>query len=120
MPYELLIKHFTASYSASRAALLEAWKMFRMKRVWIASNFCQPIYEEWLTEAILKGRIGSLKDSLMIPAIKQAWCGVEWVGPSQGQIDPVKEANAAAIRVEQGFSTESVKLWSLLVEISLL
>ena len=104
LPYELLIKHFTASYSASRAALLEAWKMFRMKRVWLSSNFCQPIYEEWLTEAILKGRIQA-KGFFDDPAIRQAWCGVEWVGPSQGQIDPVKEANAAAIRVEQGFST---------------
>jgi lambda family phage portal protein len=104
LPYELLIKHFTASYSASRAALLEAWKMFRMKRVWLASNFCQPIYEEWLTEAILKGRIEA-KGFFDDPAIKQAWCGVEWVGPSQGQIDPIKEANAAKIRVEQGFST---------------
>jgi lambda family phage portal protein len=104
LPYELLIKHFTASYSASRAALLEAWKMFRMKRVWLASNFCQPIYEEWLTEAILKGRIEA-KGFFDDAAIKQAWCGVEWVGPSQGQIDPIKEANAAKIRVEQGFST---------------
>lgn len=104
LPYELLIKHFTASYSASRAALLEAWKMFRMRRAWMTSNFCQPIYEEWLTEAILKGRIqanGFFDD----PAIKQAWCGVEWVGQSQGQIDPTKEANAAKIRVEEGFST---------------
>lgn len=104
LPYELLIKHFTASYSASRAALLEAWKMFRMKRTWLASSFCQPIYEEWLTEAILKGRIqanGFFDD----PAIKAAWCGVEWVGQSQGQLDPTKEADAAKIRVEEGFST---------------
>lgn len=43
LPYELLIKHFSASYSASRAALLEAWKMFRMRRSWLASDFCHPI-----------------------------------------------------------------------------
>lgn len=29
VPYELLVMHFTSSYSASRAALLEAWKQFR-------------------------------------------------------------------------------------------
>jgi len=57
IPYELLMKHFTASYSASRAALLEAWKMFRMRRSWMANDFCQPIYEEWLSEAVAKGRI---------------------------------------------------------------
>ena len=56
IPYELLVKNFTASYSASRASLLEAWKMFRMRREWLIGNFCQPVYEEWLTEAVVKGR----------------------------------------------------------------
>lgn len=104
IPYELLIKSFTASYSASRAALLEAWKMFRMRREWLVGNFCQPIYEEWLTEAVLKGRIkapGFFDD----PAIKAAWCGSDWYGDAQGQLDPLKEANAAKVRVEEGFST---------------
>jgi lambda family phage portal protein len=104
VPYELLVKNFTASYSASRAALLEAWKMFRMRREWLISGFCQPIYEEWLTEAVLKGRIkaeGFLDD----PAKRAAWCGAEWYGDAQGQLDPLKEANAAKVRVEEGFST---------------
>lgn len=104
IPYELLVKHFTASYSASRAALLEAWKMFRMRRAWLVQTFCQPVYEEWLTEAILKGRVqapGFFDD----PAIRAAWCGSEWHGPSQGQLDPLKEANAARVRVDENFST---------------
>lgn len=104
IPYELLIKNFTASYSASRASLLEAWKMFRMRREWLVNQFCQPVYEEWLTEAVLKGRIkapGFFDD----PAIRQAWCGAEWYGDSQGQLDPLKEANASKVLVEEGFST---------------
>ncbi len=104
IPYELLLKNFQASYSASRAALLEAWKMFRMRREWINGNFNQPIYEEWLTEAILKGRIQA-KGFFDDPAIKAAWCGAEWFGDAQGQLDPLKEANAAKVRVEEGFST---------------
>ncbi|MBY0088109.1 phage portal protein [Brevibacillus brevis] len=104
IPYELLLKHFTASYSASRAALLEAWKMFRMRRSWMSADFCQPIYEEWFVEAVIKGRIdapGIFDDPLLFKAYTKA----EWHGPSQGQLDPVKEANAAVIRVENGFST---------------
>ena len=104
IPYELLIKHFSASYSASRAALLEAWKMFRMRRKWFANDFCQPIYEEWLSEAVAKGRIyapGFFDD----PIVKAAYCKAEWHGPSQGQIDPLREVTAATRRVEQGFST---------------
>lgn len=104
IPYELLVKNFTASYSASRASLLEAWKMFRMRREWLVGNFCQPVYEEWLTEAVLKGRVkapGFFDD----PAIKAAWCGADWYGDAQGQLDPLKEANAAKVRVDEGFST---------------
>lgn len=104
IPYELLLKHFTASYSASRAALLEAWKMFRMRRSWLASDFCQPIYEDWFIEAVTKGRIdapGIFDD----PAIFKAYTKAEWHGPSQGQLDPVKEVNAAILRVDNGFST---------------
>ena len=64
----------------------------------------QPVYEEWLTEAILKGRIeapGFFED----PVVRKAWCGAEWFGDNQGQLDPVKEVSAAALRVENGFST---------------
>ncbi|MAY72069.1 MAG: phage portal protein [Halomonas sp.] len=106
VPYELLIKHFTASYSASRGALLEAWKMFRMRRQWLVESFCQPIYEEWLAEAIAKGRIaapGFFND----PTVRAAWSGSEWYGPTQGQLDPLKEANAAKVRVNEEFSTRT-------------
>jgi len=112
IPFELLIKHFSASYSASRAALLEAWKMFRMRRTWMANDFCQPIYEEFLAEAVAKGRIyapGFFND----PMVRKSYCGAVWNGPSQGQIDPLKEVEAAKRRVEQGFSTRAKETMEL-------
>lgn len=104
IPIELLQKHFTASYSASRAALLEAWKMFKMRRSWLASDFCQPIYEDWFIEAVSKGRIDApgLFDD---PAIFKAYTKAEWHGPAQGQLDPVKEVNASILRIDNGLST---------------
>jgi lambda family phage portal protein len=104
IPQELLLKSFQSSYSASRAALLEAWKMFRMRRQWTAKEFCQPVYEEWLTEAVAIGRIhapGFFND----PAIRRAWCRAEWNGPAPGQLDPVKEVAAAEKRIANGLST---------------
>lgn len=104
IPYELLLKNFQSSYSASRAALLEAWKMFRMRRQWTAKEFCQPIYEEWLAEAVALGRIrapGFFGD----PKIRKAWCQAEWNGPAPGQLDPVKEVEAAERRIALGLST---------------
>lgn len=106
IPYELLIKNFTASYSASRGALLEAWKAINMYRNWLAKDFCQPIYEEWLAEAVAKGRIiapGFFSDV----AIRKAYSGAEWNGPSQGLLNPVQEVQAAELRVNNGFSTRA-------------
>lgn len=104
IPRDLLLKEFNSSYSASRGALLESWKSFRMYREWFVSDFCQPIYEVWLSEAVARGRIkapGFFSDR----RIKEAWLGAEWIGPSQGQLDPVKEITAEIMAVENGFST---------------
>lgn len=104
IPYELLVKNFNASYSASRGALLEAWKMFKMYRTWLANDFCQPAYEEWFAEAVAKGRIqapGFFED----PLIRKAYTGAEWNGPAQGLLNPVQEVRAAESRVANGFST---------------
>ena len=106
IPYELLVKRFNASYTASKGALEEAWKMFRMYRAWLAADFCQPIYEEWLAEAAAKKRIdapGFFTD----PLIRKAYCRAEWNGPAKGMLDPVKEVTAAEKRVANGFSTRS-------------
>ncbi|MDR3265029.1 MAG: phage portal protein [Synergistaceae bacterium] len=104
IPAELMFLHFTASYSASRGALLEAWKLFFYWRKWLATNLCQPIFFEWLCEAVLKGRVnapGFFDD----PMKAYAYSWAEWNGPTQGQLDPLKEVKAAEARVQNGFST---------------
>lgn len=104
IPQELLYLHFTASYSASRGALLEAWKLFKYWRSWFAESFCKPVYEAFLTEAVNLGRIEApmyLKDDFH--AKLYAWS--EWVGPSQGQLDPTKEVQAAVMKIANNLST---------------
>jgi lambda family phage portal protein len=106
LPFELLIKHFTASYSAARAALLQAWGFFRMRRAWLAGAFCQPVYELVIANAVMKGRIAA-PGLLADPAIRAAWCGARWTGPSPGQLDPLKEVNAAEKRLALRLSTRT-------------
>lgn len=93
LPLELLIKHFTASYSASRAALEIAWQTFRRERSWLVANFCQPFYEWVIEEAVVMGRLeapGFFDD----PAIRRAWLHSEWYGQVKISLDPLKDANA--------------------------
>lgn len=104
LPYDVLIKEFNSSYSASRGALLEAWEAFKMRRVWFVDGFCQPIYEIWLAEAVARGRIkapGFFDD----PLLRAAWSGARWIGPVQGQLDPKKEAEAAIMLTNCGIKT---------------
>jgi lambda family phage portal protein len=104
IPFELLIKHFTASYSAARASRLEFWKFLAPVRGFVAADFCQPDYEDLLTEAVALGHLeapGFFED----PLARQAWLGCWWVGPAPGQIDEESEVDAAVTRINNGLST---------------
>jgi lambda family phage portal protein len=106
IPVELLLKHFTASYSASRAALLEAWRFFLRSRTWLVDEYCQPIWELVITEAIARGRL-SAPGFFTDPLIRMAYLGCEWTGDSMGQLNPIVEVKAADLKVAAGFSTEA-------------
>jgi lambda family phage portal protein len=106
VPFEILIKHFTSSYSAARAALLEAWKFFSARRTWLAGAFMQPIYETFLYEAIARGRLAA-PGWFTDPLIRRAYAGAEWIGPARGMIDEKKEIDAAAARIDNFLSTHA-------------
>lgn len=105
IPYEVLLKQFNASYSASRAALLDFWKRVRKYRALMVDQFCQPVYEEWLTDAIGLGRIELFPGGFDDPYIRRAMLRCIWTGSSAGSLDPQKEVAAADQKVKCGFST---------------
>ena len=75
-----------------------------MRRKWFVDDFCQPVYEVWLAEAVARGRVkapGFFSD----PLIRAAWCGARWIGPTQGSLDPLKEAKAAVLQIQHGLKT---------------
>ena len=102
LPYELLLKDFSkTNYSSARAALLEAWRFFRGRRQWLATYWANPVYELWLEEAVSAG----LVDAPDFYENRYAYSRAKWIGPGRGWIDPVKEAQAAQIRMDAGIST---------------
>ncbi len=104
IPPEVLFKQFTASYSAARGALNEFWRTCAMQRDWFKDDFCKPIYDEWFAEAVARGRIkapGFFSD----PAIRKTYIACTWSGPARTNLNPVQEVQAAALRVENCFST---------------
>jgi lambda family phage portal protein len=106
LPYEVLLQSFTASYSASRAALEMAWQTFATMRDWFQWKFCQPVYEWVITEAVASGRLAA-PGFFTDPIIREAWLGTEWIGPANISIDPQAEAKADEMDVNNGFKTAS-------------
>lgn len=104
IPRDVLLKEFNSSYSASRGALLEAYRAFKKRRKWLVDDFCQPVYEVWLAEAVAIGRINA-PGFFADPRIRAAYCGTQWIGPAQSQIDPSKEVKASILAVDRGFKT---------------
>ncbi len=102
LPYELVYKDFSKTkYSTAWTALLEAWRTFTTRRAWIASAWAQPRYELWLEEDINAGNT----EAPDFYAKRYAYTRAKWIGVGRGWIDPVKEAQAAQLRMEIGIST---------------
>lgn len=105
IPKEVLVKKYENNYTAARAALLDFWRTVRVYRTQFNDMFNQPIYEQWLAEAVATGRIeapGFFDD----PAVRHAWSGCTWMGASMGHVDPLKEVNAAAARIANNITTQ--------------
>lgn len=104
MPKEVVIKAFQSSYSASMAAISEAWRTYKTRRVWFANKFCKPAYQLLIYEAIALGRLyapGFFTD----PWIRKAYLGSYWIGPAQGHLNKSQEASAMATRLREHIST---------------
>jgi capsid protein len=106
VPYEMITMYFQSSYSASRAAMNMATANFKVMREQMASDFCQPIYEKFLTECVLEGYL-NLPHYFENKLARRAYTRAKWNGPSALQIDPQKEIEAAIKRASVGVSTLS-------------
>ena len=102
LPYELLLKDFSKSnYSSARAALLEAWRYFHGRRRWLTDYWLRAIYELWFEEAVNAGEI----EAPGFYENRYAYLRARFIFGGRGWVDPVKEAQAAGLRIEMGIST---------------
>lgn len=102
VPYEVMLKYFSSSYTAARAAFMEGWKTFRRSRMDLAVDFLQPVYETALMEFISLGLLqapGFFED----PLRRALWSQAIWVGDAPGQLDPLKETQAQKLQVDEQF-----------------
>ena len=104
IPGEVLLRHFSSSYSAARGAMIMAWQFFGRRRNRLSNRLCAPTYETVIMDAMSQGRL-DLPGFFTDPRARQAWLGAEWIGDAPPHIDETKAVGAARDRLELGIST---------------
>ncbi len=105
VPYEILLLHFTASYSASRGALEVFYLTYVMpKREWLSSLWCQVSYECWLFERVVRG-VYQMPGFLTNPARRTAWSRARHRGDGKITLDPAREAKALEVYEAHAWAT---------------
>lgn len=110
---EMLMKRYSTSYVAARAAFLDAWKhLLGMRTTIVVRSFCQPVYETWLAEAVAIGRIAA-PGFFADPLIRWAYTRANWTGDSQGSINPKDEVKALVDAVDNRLCSRERAEWEL-------
>lgn len=115
--YEQFSRDYTkTNYSSGKMASVETYKaMLAIKRA-VADAFASTAYRLWFEEALNKGEFTSVRRNM--PSFyerqnKEWFCNCDWIGASRGQVDELKETQAAILRMNNGLSdlaTENARL----------
>lgn len=110
LSYEQFSRDYSkTNYSSARASMSETWKYMQARKKTVADRLATQIYTLWLEEEINAGNIplppGKGPESFYDPVLREAYCSCTWIGASRGQIDELKETQAAVMRINSGLST---------------
>lgn len=117
--YEELSRDYSkTNYSSARAAMSQTHRFMQGRKKLVADRMANTVFRLWLEEAINQDQIVNFRASeagllysnghqnLMFDALSQA----TWIGASRGQIDELKETQAAVLRIKYGLSTHEDEL----------
>ena len=102
IPSEVLLSRFQSSYSAARGACCSFRQLLRsgasgLQGIFVSRCMSAGWLRRWLLDGIQAP--GYFSD----PLLRKAWSRASWYGPTMGMLDPVKEVQAAKLRVDYGF-----------------
>ena len=118
LSYEQFSRDYTkTNYSSARASMVETWKYMQSRKKIITDRFATLVYMLWLEEEInrpdtdlpLPKGAAHFYDGLN----REAYVKCDWIGASRGQIDELKETQAAVLRIASGLSTYEKELAKL-------
>jgi capsid protein len=81
--------------------------MMTIKRA-VADRFASTVYRLWYEEMLNRGAFTTVRRNMpsFYEGFNAEWyCSIDWVGASRGQVDELKETQAAILRLNNGLST---------------
>ena len=116
--YESYSGDYTAStYASLNAATAEIHQITKARREHVVVPFCQPVYEAWLEEEILTGRVAFPGGYDGFLANRAAACRADWRGPPRPQGDDLKLAKAHQVWEQMGVMSHAMIASDLGVDI---
>lgn len=97
------------SYSGGKMAVAKTNRFMKSRKRLVADRIANFVYGLVLEEEINAGNVplpvGCPTDIFYEPLMREAFSRATWIGAGAGQIDEMKETQAAVMRVKAGFST---------------
>jgi lambda family phage portal protein len=104
VPYETVMMHYQTSYTAARAASNDARIATLADRTLMSRKFNSIVFAEFFQEALLRQRIeapGFWDDY----GNRRAWLRCYWVGSGRGSLNPLHEAKASVLELNNYLTT---------------
>lgn len=115
--YEELSRDFSkTNYSSARAAFVLTWQRMQAVKKQIADKIANWVYQLWFEEMLNTFQLETVTASM--PNFyeglnREAYCSATWIGAARGQIDELKETQAAVLRIKYCLSTHEDELAKL-------
>lgn len=94
------------NYSSGRLGALEDREVWKALQNWLIESFCEPVYADWLTSALLNQKIKAGAANLD-PETRQKYLNVTWQPRRWAWVDPQKDMQANIAAIEQGLRSRS-------------
>jgi lambda family phage portal protein len=96
-----------SSFSSERSADIDIWPEIEEIQDWFSVGFCQPVYDECITAAVIAGLFAGVAgfSAADFIARKREYLKTNWQGPVPRSINPKDDADASRVRVQSGISS---------------
>lgn len=105
------------SYATAKLSTENTRRAMRSRKKAVADRLANAIYSNVLEEFIAQGEVplpqGFTRDDYYAPLMRDAFSRCSWIGTGTGQIDELKETQAAILRIKAGLSTYEIEIGRL-------